>query len=352
MNKFFIISGFLGSGKTTLIKNIISKFKNIENNKIAIIENDFGEINTDSILLKNENITISEINAGCICCNIKGDFKASIKSLINNESPNICIIEPSGIAKTSEIKNALNDLNISSLNVCVVDINTAYKCYENFGEIFDDQVINADLFYLTKNENPASIIETRNLLALLKANPIIFTSYIDVCDFILQYEDKFDKYIPHDHCVDCKCHPERNCKDNVISNGKLHIENNHETNGSHHHDDSCCHNHCCEHDHHSSHEETLNELSNENINITGNFNTYTLILSTPANTNSIINFINEIIREFNIVRIKGFYDSQSFIEYDGNNIHTSHINSDKYFITIIGKNLPTNKIKSIWEKYE
>ncbi|MBL4933729.1 CobW family GTP-binding protein [Clostridium paridis] len=154
--KIDVFSGFLGAGKTKLIKKLIEESLNKE--KIAIIENEFGEIGIDGSFLRNSKIEITEISAGCICCSVYGDFKKGILEVIDKYSPERIIIEPSGVAKLSEILSVFKEPDIKekvSLNmlITVLDV-TKYDLYiNNFADFYKDQIVNAKTIILSRTQN-------------------------------------------------------------------------------------------------------------------------------------------------------------------------------------------------------
>lgn len=170
--KIDIISGFLGSGKTTLIKKLIdNEFKD---KKIAIIENEFGEISIDGAILEEKNVDIKEINSGCICCSLVGDFKKAIKEIVDKYNPDRIIIEPSGVAKLSEVITAcrgIDNENIDNINmvITVVDAWKAKMYIKNFGEFYKDQIRNGKIIVLTRTER----LEADRLEEVIKSIKII-----------------------------------------------------------------------------------------------------------------------------------------------------------------------------------
>ncbi|MDK2585387.1 GTP-binding protein [Romboutsia sedimentorum] len=154
MIKLDIISGFLGSGKTTLIKKILDFYKN---EKIVVIENEFGEIGIDANIIQKDGLDIIELQNGCICCSMKLNFKDTILKVAKEFNPERIIIEPTGIAMLSEILSMLNDdeiklnFSINSL-VTVVDAINYFDYIDNFGEFFEDQILNAKTLLLSKNQ--------------------------------------------------------------------------------------------------------------------------------------------------------------------------------------------------------
>ena len=155
MIKVDIFSGFLGAGKTYLIKKLIEN--NIYNESVAIIENEFGEVSIDALVLKDTNIKIKEINSGCICCEVTGDFKEAVLEVINNYHVERIIIEPSGVAKLSdilkvfkekELKNAVKVDNV----ITVIDPNKFDLYINNFKDFYKDQIVNAKNIVISRSE--------------------------------------------------------------------------------------------------------------------------------------------------------------------------------------------------------
>lgn len=149
--KIDVISGFLGAGKTTLIKKLL--LEHLKNEKVAIIENEYGEVGIDGTALRNNEIKVSEINSGCICCSIMGDFKNELKNIINNYNPDRIIIEPSGVAKLSQVLKSITSEykeNILNIVACIIDVNIFETYVNNFGEFYRDQVQNANTIILSK----------------------------------------------------------------------------------------------------------------------------------------------------------------------------------------------------------
>lgn len=151
--KIDIVSGFLGSGKTTLIKKIIDDA--FKREKVAIIENEFGEVSIDGEILKDRNIDIKEINSGCICCSLSGDFKDSIEDIVDEYNPDRIIVEPSGVAKLSDVLKGCKEIRKKeSITInyifAVIDISNLDMYKEEFKEFYIDQVINAKTIIFTR----------------------------------------------------------------------------------------------------------------------------------------------------------------------------------------------------------
>ena len=155
MTKIDIISGFLGAGKTTLIKKLIAE--SFSGQKVVLIENEFGEIGIDGSFLKEAGIEITEMNSGCICCSLVGDFKTALKKVIEQYSPDRIVIEPSGVGKLSDVEKAvMNVADEAGLEIAtattVVDAKKAKLYMKNFGEFFNDQVETARCIVLSRTQ--------------------------------------------------------------------------------------------------------------------------------------------------------------------------------------------------------
>ena len=152
--KVDIISGFLGAGKTTLIKKLLDTL--VKDEKVAIVENEYGEVGIDGDLLKDRRIEVKEINSGCICCTIKGDFKQNILDIISNYRPDRIIIEPSGVANFSQVLESIKEANIEGLRInmkiTMVDAQNVHMYMKNFGDFYRSQLVNANTIILTRVE--------------------------------------------------------------------------------------------------------------------------------------------------------------------------------------------------------
>ena len=298
MTKVTIISGFLGAGKTTLIKKLVSEV--FASEKLVIIENEFGEIGIDGGFLKESGIQITEMNSGCICCSLVGDFSESLKEVLNTYSPDRVIIEPSGVGKLSDVMNAVVgvasevDVEITSSAV-VVD---AIKCkmyMKNFGEFFNNQVEHAGTIILSRSQNvPAEKLE--ECVALLRGHndkaSIITTPWeeLDGAKILeaMEHKDDFAKELMaeeicpecghvhhhHHHDDECECgchdhehhhHHDEECECGCHDHEHHHHHDEdcecgheHEHHHHHHHDEDCecgCHEHEHHHEHHHHDEE-------------------------------------------------------------------------------------------------
>ena len=240
MIKIDVISGFLGAGKTTLIKKLFES-KKFKNEKIVIIENEFGEIGIDGAFLKDSGVQIKEINAGCICCSLVGDFETSIKELVEKFSPDRIIIEPSGVGKLSDIIVAIHkvqglDLEINIL-ATVVDAAKTKLYLKNFGEFFNNQVKAADTIVVGKVDkvNEDKLQDAVDAIKAVNPNANIITTAIAALD-----GDKIVEFLEE----------KASLREELIEQLKKEHEEDeeHEHHHHHHHDeDGHC---CCGHHHH------------------------------------------------------------------------------------------------------
>ena len=259
MIKIDIISGFLGAGKTTLIQKLFKEAFNGE--KIVLIENEFGEIGIDGGFLKEAGVNIKEINSGCICCSLVGDFSKSLKEVINTYNPERIIIEPSGVGKLSDIKKAVLKLDEDvELNILatVVDGSKAKIYMKNFGEFFDDQVSEANTIIVSRVDkiNETKLDETVKLLKEKNKIATIITTDIKLLDgkkllqtmesegsLTEQFIEEVEHEHHHEHHHDGECCHEHHHEHH--HDGECCHEHHHE----HHHDGECCHEHHHEHHH-------------------------------------------------------------------------------------------------------
>ena len=286
MTKIDIISGFLGAGKTTFIKKLLSDALKGEN--VVLIENEFGEIGVDSGFLKNAGIEIREMNQGCICCSLVGDFESSLKEVIEQYHPDRILIEPSGVGKLSDILSAVKtvsenlDVKLDGA-VTVVDATKAKLYNKNFGEFFDDQIRFATSVVLSrmdiasgeKAQEAVNIVRGINPHANLITTALTELSGEKLLEIIGKEENLEEELLAevkakaahhhehhHDHHHDHEHHHEHHHEHGESCGCGCHDhdhEEEHEHHHEHHHEhgESCgcgCHDHEEEHGHHHDHE--------------------------------------------------------------------------------------------------
>ena len=249
MVKIDIISGFLGAGKTTLIKKLLKD--GFQGEQVVLIENEFGEIGIDGGFLKEAGIQIRELNSGCICCSLVGDFGTSLKEVVTKYDPDRILIEPSGVGKLSDVIKAVQgvqdevDIKLNSYTT-VVDAKKCKMYMKNFGEFFDNQIQYAGAIIMSRTDiaSEKKVQESLELLRSLNKDAAIITTPIENLDGkklveVMEHpvsleQEMLEEEHEHHHHYDGEC----GC-------GHDHEEHEHH----HHHDGECG----CGHDHHHHH---------------------------------------------------------------------------------------------------
>lgn len=263
MIKIDIVSGFLGAGKTTLIKKLLKEALNGQ--KVVLIENEFGQIGIDGGFLKEAGIEIREMNSGCICCSLVGDFGSSLKEVIETYSPERILIEPSGVGKLSDVMKAVNDVQNetkSTLNsaVSVVDASKCKMFLKNFGEFFVNQIECAGTIILSRTDKmpEEKIKECVELIRGYNEKAAIITTPWDKLEgtTILEAIEKTND-LEKELMEAVSAHHHGEYEEHGCCHGE-HEHHHHEEEGhecGHHHEEheghSCCHE---DHDHHHDHD--------------------------------------------------------------------------------------------------
>ncbi len=277
MTKIDIISGFLGAGKTTLIKKLIEE--GFKGEKLVLIENEFGEIGIDGGFLKDAGVQITEMNSGCICCSLVGDFGTALKKVITEYAPDRIIIEPSGVGKLSDVIKAVKDVaeevevQLDSYTT-VADVSKCKIYMKNFGEFFNNQIESANTIVLSRTQT-ASQDKIEKAVAMIREHnadaTIITTPWDDidgskikeamqnhktVKDALFEDEDEHEHHhLHHDHDDECGCgdhdhdheHHHHDHDDECGCGDHDHDHEHHH----HDHDDECgCGDHDHDHEHH------------------------------------------------------------------------------------------------------
>ena len=303
MTKIDIFSGFLGAGKTTLIKKLIKE--SFAGQKVVLIENEFGEIGIDGGFLKESGIQINELNAGCICCSLVGDFRTALQQVVEQYHPDRIVIEPSGVGKLSDVTRAVEgvaehlDVQLNSF-VTVADVNKVKMYMKNFGEFYDDQISHASCILLSRTQNATeekiaaavALLREKNPTATIVTTPWdaltgeqILKAMSTKDDFKAEliemaakanaehaHEDEEEEHHHHHHYDEngvCSCghhhHDDDDDEDEHDHDGHCCHHHDHEDDDDHDHDGHCCHHHdhededdhdhdghCC---HHHDHED-------------------------------------------------------------------------------------------------
>ena len=295
VTKIDIFSGFLGAGKTTLIKKLIKEA--FQGEKIVLIENEFGEIGIDSGFMREAGIQVNELNSGCICCSLVGDFREALKKVVETYHPDRILIEPSGVGKLSDVTRAVEGVGETlpvSLNsfVTVADVNKVKMYMKNFGEFYDDQISHASCIILSRTgsadekkvaaavaliqeKNPTATIVTTDWNELTGAQIVsVMDGKRDLVAELLseaqasnaahadEDEEEHHHHHHHDHDEDghecCHHHHDHDDDDNDDHGHECcHHHHDHDDNDDedehehHHHDGECC---CGHHHHHHDHD--------------------------------------------------------------------------------------------------
>lgn len=265
MTKIDIVSGFLGAGKTTLIKKLLDEV--FRGEKIVLIENEFGQIGIDGGFLKDAGVEITEMNSGCICCSLVGDFGAALKQVLADYAPDRIVIEPSGVGKLSDVIAAVErvqaeapDLHLNSF-VTVVDATKAKIYMKNFGEFFNNQVEHASAILLSRTQkmdqakldNAVKLLRDKNAKAAILTTPwdqLTGAQILSAMEGGHSLAEELMEEIAHEHHhhehdehCDCGCHDHDH-----------HHEHDHEHHHDHDHEHEHHHDHAHDHEHHHDHD--------------------------------------------------------------------------------------------------
>ena len=275
MTKIDIVSGFLGAGKTTLIKKMLAEA--YQGEKLVLIENEFGEISIDGGFLKESGVQISEMSSGCICCSLVGDFGEALKDVYAQFRPDRILIEPSGVGKLSDVimavENTVKDMPEMVLNsfVTVADASKVKVYMKNFGEFYNNQIESAGTIILSRTqklsqeklEAAVAMLRQKNADAAILTTPwdqldgktiLAAVEKVSLADELLEKlhhaHEEHEHHHHHDH-DECCCHDHEH----------HHHEEHHHHHEHHDHDECCCHEHhehhhddCCHHDHEHHHD--------------------------------------------------------------------------------------------------
>ena len=292
MTKIDIFSGFLGAGKTTLIKKLITEA--FAGQQVVLIENEFGEIGIDGGFLKESGIQINELNAGCICCSLVGDFRTALQQVVEQYHPDRIVIEPSGVGKLSDVTRAVEgvaehlDVQLNSF-VTVADVNKVKMYMKNFGEFYDDQISHASCILLSRTQTASEEKIAAAVAMLREKNPtatIVTTAWDHLtgeqilkamstkddfkAELIAMAAKANEEHAHEDEEEEHEHHHHHDHENGVCSYGHHHDhddddddedehEHHHHDHDEHDHDDHCC----CGHHHDHDHDEDDDEHEHE-----------------------------------------------------------------------------------------
>lgn len=337
MTKVDIVSGFLGAGKTTLIKQLISGIWKGE--KIVLIENEFGEIGIDGGFLKNAGVEITEMNSGCICCTLVGDFSEALKKVVDQFAPDRIIIEPSGVGKLSDVARAVEDVSGETgmeldARITVADAKKARMYMKNFGEFFNDQIEHAGTIVLSRTQDVSGerLEESVRLIRGHNAEAAVITTPWDqltdetLAEAVSRSHSLLDQLLAgHDHeDHSCCCHEEHDHGHDHDHEEHDHLhDHDHEDHSrcghSHEDHDHCCghedhdhcghenHDHCHDHHHHHHADEVFTSWGRE-----------TAHQYTKEELESVLKILSETALLGNVLRAKGIVPARDggWMEFD------------------------------------
>ena len=281
MTNIDIFSGFLGAGKTTLIKKLIKE--SFAGQKVVLIENEFGEIGIDGGFLKESGIQINELNAGCICCSLVGDFRTALQQVVEQYHPDRIVIEPSGVGKLSDVTRAVEgvaehlDVQLNSF-VTVADVNKVKMYMKNFGEFYDDQISHASCILLSRTQTASEEKIAAAVAMLREKNPtatIVTTAWDHLtgeqilkamstkddfkAELIAMAAKANEEHAHEDEEEEHEHHHHHDHENGVCSCGHHHDhddDDDDEDEHEHHHDGECG----CGHHHHHHHDHDADEV--------------------------------------------------------------------------------------------
>ncbi len=373
MAKIDIISGFLGAGKTTLIKKLIKE--SLGNEKLVLIENEFGEIGIDGGFLKEAGVEVTEMNSGCICCSLVGDFGTALKEVLTTYQPDRVIIEPSGVGKLSDVIKAVQGVNEDveiylNSTTAVVDATKAAMYMKNFGEFFNNQIESAKTIVLSRTQNMTmekldkcvQAIKEHNENAVIITTPWESLEGAQILKAMEQEHSLLDEMMKEEEiCPECGHHHHHDHDHDHECCGhdhKHHHDHDHECCGhdhEHHHDHECCghdhehhhdHDHeCCGHDHDHHHHHADDVFTS--------WGTETPHKFEESNVKAILEKLANGSEYGTILRAKGILPAE-----DGTWIHFDLVPGEYEVRTgaadytgrlcVIGTNLDTDKIQELF----
>ncbi|MDR1599734.1 MAG: GTP-binding protein [Oscillospiraceae bacterium] len=330
MTDIYIVSGFLGAGKTTLIQKLLREA--FGGKRIVLLENDFGDVSVDAALMRSSGATVREINSGCICCSLQGDFVEAAREVIGQYKPDAVIVEPSGVGKLSDIQRLCEDPRLVTLarlniSVTVADGSRFRQYLDNFGEFFVDQLESADVVLLNRMEDmPNRGLSVLEDIQDLHMHARVFLTPLDKLDsnaLLVKRETKprgHEHHHDHDHDHD--------------------HHHDHDHDHDHHHDhEHCGENCCCGHNHNHAAGEV--------------FDAFTLYSDRIYDKEELTRTIGAM-RESSgdgIIRLKGMLRSPSgywSVQYMPGEIHVDPCDVSGNMVSVIGVGLDQEKLRAVF----
>ena len=330
MTKTDIFSGFLGAGKTTLIRKLISEAYKGE--KLVLIENEFGDIAIDGAFLQDAGIEITEMNSGCICCTLVGDFREALQKVVAEFAPDRILIEPSGVGKLSDVAEAVRSVDGIEIGakVTVVDAGKCKMYMRNFGEFFNDQVANADLLVLSRTgtANEEKVVAATELLRGINPHCGLITTPWDSISgeqIRAAMEENGLKHtmeeLEQEHHHD---HEHEDEHDHGHHHDHEH-EDDHDHDHEHHHEDEHDHDHEHHHEHHHDHDHHHHDHDHHHADeIFDSFGMETARKYSAEELNAVLDALHDEEKYGIVLRAKGFVDGK-----DGKWIYFDYVPEEK-----------------------
>ena len=320
MTKIDIFSGFLGAGKTTLIKKLIKEAYAGE--KLVLIENEFGEIGVDGGFMKDAGITVNELNSGCICCSLVGDFAKALKKVTEEYHPDRILIEPSGVGKLSDVVKAVERANLTDCRInsmtTVVDANKCKMYMKNFGEFFNDQIETAACIVFS-HVDVAGDAKLKTALGLVKEhNPdatVVTTAWSELGGKkILEAMEHSATLASELEKLESEMHEHHHDDEDEHEHCHHHHDDEDEHEHCHHHHDEDEHEHCCHHDHdgHHHHHHADEVFSSWGVETSEKF--------TVDGLKGMLSQLGDAVRFGTVLRAKGIVQAE-----DGSWIHFDYV---------------------------
>ena len=387
MIKIDVISGFLGAGKTTLIKKLFES--GFHGEKIVLIENEFGEIGIDGGFLKESGVKIKEINSGCICCSLVGDFSKSMKEVISMYQPDRIIVEPSGVGKLSDIVGAIVKVDAPlQLNILatVVDGPKCKVYLKNFGEFFINQVDAADTIIVNKVDKMdeeklvevVNIIKEKNPKANIITTPISElepTKLLEILEEKVSLKDELIKQLQDEHEHDECCHHHHHDEEDEDEHEHGCCHHHHDEEDEDEHEHGCCHHHdeededeheheCCHHHHHDEEDEDEHEHEcchhhhHHGHDADEVFTSWGMETPVAISKNELEKFLNALANDESlgvIIRAKGILkasDNEKWYYFDFvSGDYEIRLGSPDYTgrLCVIGSKIDEEKIKNLFD---
>ncbi len=336
MTDIYIVSGFLGAGKTTWIQKMLKE--SFQGQRVVLIENDFGQASVDAAILKHQGVEVREISSGCICCSLAGDFVRAITEILNCFAPDVLLIEPSGVGKLSDVVRACHDNAVQALlhlagGMTVVDATRFALYMENFGEFYEDQIQQADVILVSHLNSSAQKGEDVRL-AVEKINP--HAAVFDMPWDRLSANDVLH-HLPDSPFAKTPCSGGHHCEEH----------------GGHDHREGCsCGRNCSEHNHNG--EEHDHDCGHEGHHDAEEvFDSFTLSTGRIFDKQEIVACFQRVESlRCNIVRAKGILQGEGSswnVQYVPGQTEITPIQAPAGMISFIGQNLDKEDIRRLFE---